>query len=327
MKIIDFYKNCLSSTIQEKAIYLDLINTYLENPRLERFVFFLYNKLKKDNKLDLLNRRSKTTLFNNLKNATVDSLLKKDTIQKLKNITEETEIDIIFLKSCALNGWIYNEHQYRTGCDIDILIRYRDKNKFIDQLKEIAEKIPSVTNNPFEELYEETWKLKSNNQYIDLHFNISNPLLFSVNVDELFEYSQIHPNYKNKNLRILSTEHSILHMALHMYNDADFSCHSMFDYLMMKQSIEINEDKLLNIARKWQCLRTFKFIQSITEQTNNHAHKPKMKNEFLKKVLLGYSKQKSLKRRVKQFIALVTLIDNTSTILNFLKVYLKKSVN
>ncbi len=331
MKTLEFYNFCMSDEIFDDYYYREMVCVFFDDQRLERFISFLYKKICEDDKLYIIDNKKRSEMIRRLKALTADYLVKKDVINKIEKIGKKTGIEIILLKSNALNEWLFLEGTFRSSSDIDILIREDDKSLFESEIIKIADKLVANSNNPFENLYEETWKINSNNQYLDVHYNIANPKLFSPDLKDVFLKSIMHPHFKSEFIKVMSKEHCLIHSCLHMYNDADFASHAMFDFLYIKNNFNLDRNKIIETAKKWECIKVYEFSEKKSRMAIKKENQSTIKLLTSRlgrrqSILLGHTRQKSIKRRIKQLVSLLLLIDKNRNKIKFLLVYIKEKV-
>jgi hypothetical protein len=193
---------------------------------------------------------------------------------------EEKKIHIIVLKGQAFNGTIYKESAPRGSLDVDILVKSTDYKNLQYILNKFSTKIKENNNNPLFELYEYSWKSNGKNFiYIDVHTALTNPYIYTNKIDELFTQSQPHPIYRSDYIRILSNEHSIIHLATHVINDTNYFHYNLLD---------CNE----LLLKPFDLTLAFKFSRTINASTNLY---------FLLKLVSHIFEHKELEKELSRY--------------------------
>ena len=162
-------------------------------------------------------------------------------LESVLRLCVSEQIPIVLLKGAALNGTVYPPHTFRAANDIDIWIDaghwVRAEAIFRQHMKYQSKPDTHV----FGDLYELTFVPKNGPAFeVDLHKHLTHPQLFSVNYHDLFAARQPHLHYDERFVSILSPECSIIHQAIHAYNDMDFLKYNLCDTYMLitKNSID-----------------------------------------------------------------------------------------
>lgn len=189
-----------------------------------------------------------------------DTLIQRRTLQKIEKLLVNLNIEIIVLKGNALNGYIYEYSYPRATTDIDILIRLKDKKKLIVELEKKATKYNKDNQNPYEELYEETWIWNESQVIIDLHTNITNFHLFDIDTEYLFQNTITHPQFNENKILILNNCMQIIHLSIHAFTDAYLPHHSLIDIKKIASLHIVDEKELMTEARKLKCSKITQFM-------------------------------------------------------------------
>ena len=180
-----------------------------------------------------------------LRNASVEAgilvLAHKKQISVLADTLSANGIPFILLKGAAFEHYLYSNQAPRISNDIDILIKSVDWNKAVNLINQKMNYSEKPVSGKFADLYEVSYKPKEKTGFhLDVHKLLIHPYLFDIEENILWEESIPHPYYNNKNIRILSPEFNILHLAIHAYKDMDFYNYNLVDChrLIMKTPID-----------------------------------------------------------------------------------------
>jgi len=167
---------------------------------------------------------------------------------------QKADIPIILLKGAAFSGYLYTEEAPRPGVDVDLLVQQRDFKTACDILQQtmnplvIDEDRLATHENLFERVFMPD---NSSNPAVELHRGLTNPHIFNISEDALWQASEPHCNYNNENVRVLSPNHTLLHLAVHGFRDLDFCSHSLLDADRMVLLRGIDEKSLYKDAQTW----------------------------------------------------------------------------
>ena len=301
----------ICSFTQEQHVDVNILIKLLQENSLRRFANIVNLNTRAVDDNTHIKRQ-----LENLKNSIhLQSSLHIRIIHDLKSIIDNTNLEIILLKSSAFNYSIYNSDEIRASADIDILIKRADKASFELLISEIAVKI-SRPKTPFENLYEETWKLKNSNTYIDIHYNIANPNLFNIDVKALFDKSEPHPHYNSKQIRVLTSSHAFIHMALHMYTDCNFLHHSLIDACNLYIRSKVDQKYCESIAKDWGCSKALGFLIYMLNYAFSMNLKNSKNNLICKHISLRSNSSSEFVRRLKQVIFQFCLTDRIGNVFN-----------
>ena len=317
-----FYK-----LITQKAITDDekikLVNLVLKYPNLTRFSATIFLQID----LEVLSRKSEFNRIIHYRNAIIANYLKqKAFLKKLTQDINKEKINVVLLKSNALNDYIYESSKYRGNSDIDILVAQRDILKFNDILAKYATKECIDKKNPFSNLYEETWIENKTGVLVDVHTNITNPLLFNLQVDEIFRNSLKHKTYNNSYVKIMEAELNFIHLALHIINDGYYLHHSLVDAVFILSKNKIDYEKLVKVSQKMKCEFIVKLLLYIINENfyeTEIKYKKSIKLIIAKKILSKKLREKSFFRRIQQILIHYLLIDSKSNVIRSHLCYLK----
>ncbi|MEG3765208.1 nucleotidyltransferase family protein [Alteromonas sp. 14N.309.X.WAT.G.H12] len=184
--------------------------------------------------------------------AVASQKMREQALEMVASYLNEENIPIILLKGMAFNNNLYPVNYPRFCSDIDILIesKFRAKaNKILGERMQIFE--PS-RKRKFHGLYEDTY-LFNNRLYphVDLHYYLAHPDLFTVDEKKLWLDSKVHPYYHNENVRVLSSEHMILHNVIHSTKDLSFFSYNLLDTITIFDNRTIDTSSLYLDAVNW----------------------------------------------------------------------------
>jgi hypothetical protein len=318
-----FFDKNRNTEIEKKMVELAVMY-----PHLSRFTAALNINILDVHQLsqDTVNK------FNSTRMAIIATNLKQQAfISSLSKILEQQNLQIILLKSSALNGYLYPNQRCRGNSDIDILINPKDEAKIHSILEHLAKLHHTVNSQPFDGLYERTWiSKKDHSLFIDVHTALTNPKLFNIQFTDIQNQSKQHPYYNSSSIRIMSPEHNLIHAGLHIIGDGYLPHHSFLDAALIVSNEKTNIDIRLLFATssRWGCkTSTQLLLDELGRLFKFHTFNYSKDNAFrikLGRILLNkHFAAKTLKRRIQQVLIQLTLIDGlarvTTTQLSFIK--------
>lgn len=265
----------------------------------------------------------------------VDVAAKKRFITQLVPLLEVHGIPIVLLKGMAFNHNLFDDNAPRGVSDIDILIKPEHKERFEALFTELATCIESEKKYAFDDLYEQTWRSKNGLHLIDVHTELTNPFLFDIYLEELWQRSTSHPAYLTEQVRMLAGEDTICHLVTHMINDTDFYHYNLIDLHELLLNTEVDLKVLTNTAREWGVFNATQFILQVGNEYLNYTGlnadtainskvgiKAKIASFIVKYLFTSPSREKSILHRLKQFSCYMFVVDNGEVVFNILLQYL-----
>ena len=207
--------------------YCDCIEKYI--PLLEKF-----EDRSLEGKIDL--KKAKFVHF--------DNILKSKIIEEIYNNAEKSNINVVLLKGNVLNIIFGSIKQ---TSDIDILLVNNEKidlekvfNGFQSLEKEKSE---------FARKQQETFKhVKYKNQYVDLHYNLTNSIFFEIKKELILNNIQ---KLNNTKISVLSPELMIINYLLQMIMDGNVIHYSLVDINLISSFIVLDKDKLKSLLQEF----------------------------------------------------------------------------
>lgn len=195
-------------------------------------------------------------LRKNLKKIVFDAVasqkMREQALEMVASSLNEANIPIILLKGMALNNNLYPVNYPRFCSDIDILIESKNRARANQILGEKMQLFVPARKRRFHGLYENTYLFKNRlYPHVDLHYYLAHPDLFTVDERKLWLDSKAHPYYQNENIRVLSSEHMILHNVIHSAKDLSFLSYNLLDSLTVFDSRKIDVSSLNEDAVNW----------------------------------------------------------------------------
>jgi hypothetical protein len=280
-----------------------------------------------NNKLDWFSETAQRLLKTTATKLVVDVAAKHHFIKQLVPLLESNDIPVILLKGMAFNHYLYDNNAPRGVSDIDILIKPEHKQRFKMVFSELASFIDKEKKYAFDDLYEQTWRSNNNQHLIDVHTHLTNPILFDINSEVIWERSKPHPAYSTINVRVLSAEDTICHLVTHMINDTDLFHYNLVDIhnLIIKEPVDV---KLLEeTALKWGISNAAKFVLQaghdylssslLIDPTQPHvlfSLRLKIASFIINKLFTLDSHEKSLTHRLKQMCCYAFVVDKGTLI-------------
>lgn len=174
----------------------------------------------------------------------------QQTIESFKG----SNIPIILLKGAAFSGYLYSEEAPRPGVDVDILVKGKDFDKACSVLQQTMEPLIIDKDRPatHESLFERVFVPNSPSKpTVELHRGLTNPYIFNIDEDALWLASEPHCKYYDESVRVLSPNHTLLHLAVHGFRDLEFCSHGLLDVDKMVSLRGINGETLYSEAELW----------------------------------------------------------------------------
>jgi hypothetical protein len=299
----------------------------VKDESLGRLSALILQKALANNQLDWFSETAQRLLKTTATKLVVDVAAKHHFIKQLVPLLELNDIPVILLKGMAFNYYLYDNNAPRGVSDIDILIKPEHKQRFKVVFSELAYVIDVEKKYSFDDLYEQTWRSKNNQHLIDVHTHLTNPILFDINSEVIWERSKPHPAYSTNNVRVLGAEDTICHLVTHMINDTDLFHYNLIDLqkLMSKEKVDVS--LLEKTALKWGVFNATKFTLQATHDylasplliNNTQQHfllsiRPKIASFIINKLFTLDCNEKSLTHRLKQLCCYAFVVDKGSLI-------------
>jgi hypothetical protein len=266
----DFSTYCLRDTQFESLLHLSGLKPTQQNlsdsqiaalenikiylPKTARLLPLIAKNLKQFNNCNSLSASTQKILQVSTRNAGAMVMAHKHQFLKINALFSKANIPFILLKGSAFINYLYTNEAPRTFNDLDILLHSDNWDDAVSLLEKEMNYSEKKVTGQFEDLYEVSYQPKENTGYhLDLHKSLVHPFLFNINETLLWRNTIAHPDYKNENIRILTPELNILHLAIHAYKDMDFYKYNLIDCHKIIDSQKIDWLSLLNLAKKWGC--------------------------------------------------------------------------
>ena len=179
-------------------------------------------------------------------------LAKKSQLGSIIDLFSEHNVPVILLKGAAFTEVLYSSQAPRTSNDLDILIKNSDWSKAVSLIKSLMNYTEKSQPDVFGDLYELSFMPKEKvGSALDLHLALTNPVLFNINEEQLWEQSVEHPSFNNERVRMLSAEHALIHQAVHAYSDMDFSKYNLIDSHELIRVQQPDIKKTIEISKEW----------------------------------------------------------------------------
>ena len=309
-----FFDNSNNTEIEKQMVELTI-----KYPHLSRFTAALNINIQDVHQLS----QETINKFNSTRMAIIASNLKQQAfISSLSKILEEQRLQVILLKSSALNGYLYPNQRCRGNSDIDILIDPKKESKIHSILEQLATLHQTVNSQPFDGLYERTWISKKDpSLFIDVHTALTNPKLFNIQFKDIKNHSKQHPFFNSSSIRVMSPEHNLIHAGLHIMGDGYLPHHSLLDAALIVSNEKTNMDNglLFATSSRWGCKTSTQLLLDELEKLLK-SHPFNYSKDYLYRIKLGrilLKKKfpaKSLKRRIQQVLIQLTLIDSLARV-------------
>tara|TARA_R110000868_G_scaffold14763_4_gene68433 strand:- start:298 stop:1362 length:1065 start_codon:yes stop_codon:yes gene_type:complete len=315
-------EHCLASDMSSVRLHALVQQNALDNSDIQRFNISTQSLLK----------------VNTIK-LVVDIGAKLRFIQQLISMLEQQNIAVILLKGMAFNGDIYSLSCPRGVSDIDILIQPQDKERFDQYFAEFATKVVVEKKYSFDDLYEEAWRSNDEAKHlIDVHTHLTNPKLFNIEQTLLWQMSKPHPHYGSNKIRVLSTEHTLLHIVTHVINDTNFYHYNLVDVTFLLLKYQVDYVKLEKVAKSWGVRNATGYLFSCVNRCTDSQQLPyypitggaKIRAYFawllIDHVFILESREKSFLHRFKQINCYIVIFDEVKPALKVTYYYFKEKI-
>lgn len=299
----------------------------IKDPSLGRLSALILQNASANNQLDWFSDTAQRLLKTTATGLIVDVAAKHHFIKQLVPLLESKDIPVILLKGMAFNHYLYDHNAPRGVSDIDILIKPEHKERFKMVFSELASVIDIEKKYAFDDLYEQTWRSNNNQHLIDVHTHLTNPILFDINSEVIWERSKQHPAYSINNVRVLGAEDTICHLVTHMINDTDLFHYNLIDLQKLISKEKVDVSLLEKTALKWGVFNATKFALQATHDylasplliSNTQQHfllsiRLKIASFIITKLFTLDSNEKSLTHRLKQLCCYAFVVDKGSLI-------------
>ncbi len=175
-------------------------------------------------------------------------------LERLLEQFEQAQIPVILLKSSAFAHTLYPAASPRVGRDLDLLVQERHFQRASALLEERMQPVTLDDNRPATaaRLFERVFRPRNGaGPTVELHRALTNPGIFQIDEEPLWETSLPHPRHASRFVRILSPEHSLLHLAVHAFRDLDFCTHNLLDAHRILTRWRPDPDRLADTAERW----------------------------------------------------------------------------
>jgi hypothetical protein len=312
----------------------------LSDPKLERLHALIYQNAIKRKQLEWFERSTQALLKRTTYAIVADIAAKRAFIHKLTAALERNNISIILLKGMAFNDVLYPAAAPRGTSDIDILIKPTDKENFELVLRELAKPVEVDNGHPFDGLYEQSWiAIDGANQFIDVHTYLTNPLLFNIDYDMLWQTSYKHPAYQSEKVRLMQDEKTYAYLITHMLNDTNFYHYNLIDIHELLAKNTVKALIVEQVISKWGVSKASKYVRLSAEThlltnfdpklsaSDKHGFFDSVNWFFIQQLMCIAASDKSILQRIKQLVTYFLFVDNTKNVLKLVKKYLSLRFN
>lgn len=256
------------------------------------------------------------------------NLVKQSHLQQLLQLFTQSNIQVILLKGVAFANFLYPSQTPRTGLDIDLLIKEDDFHKACNLLYKTHDPVVLSEKRLFTHkvLFEKVFKPKDNiSPYVELHKGLTNPYIFKIDQQNLWGGSTEHPFFNNRNIRLLSTEHTLLHLAVHGFRDIDFCSHNILDAHEIWCQWRPDVEKLFMLAEQWGARKVLYYLlgncklvldtpvpTNLLERLKPGRINNRLNSRILSSEIVRENTSNSKEYRLTQLLSQLTFPDNIS---------------
>lgn len=340
LKILEYVSEIIQENVENDIVHsFEKVANFLgdekqESSFLVRVMPQIYCAFKRHNMLHLLN--SEVAILGNkcFLESIVKYSLKVKLVEKIAEAFKVENISIILLKGMAFNGYIYSNDCPRASSDIDILIHPKYKVKATQILLEFMHLYEPPIHNRFEGVYENTFIIPgSNSSHVDLHYYLAHPNLFPVDTESLWLSSKPHPFYSSENVRVLSDEHSLIHLSIHALKDMSFVNYGLIDAVKLVERNTVDFDKAYKTASSWNSGKAFHLLvgyvnemlesRGLTIVCSSKGHFKALENYLARYMEMQMLTERNFQYRLMQLLTQTIFTNNKLQTLRHFLSYLK----
>jgi hypothetical protein len=226
--------------------YEHIVNSFFENiHRSKALVILLYKMLVDSGKCSNISTFEKVRDYA-IKQSVINEI-RTNWLQELECVLTNLDISVVLIKGAALDGFVYPVGT-RGGTDVDILLHYDNYAIAVGEMK----KYGLLSEKRYEYGFEETWiSSNHNNVEIDIHKDLTVPVCYKVNINDIWERSIRSPVFLKNNIRLPSVEDQLIIIAANCARDLIYMNHRLIDALSILVNKNVDYDKLYSIANSW----------------------------------------------------------------------------
>ena len=302
----------------------------------------LYQNIRRRSLCEELSSESKLALEEKNISIIASEMIAKQWLYKTLELFQQNKIQVILLKSAAFAGTLYSTTAPRPGSDIDLLVTDANFENACNLLSE--QMVPLLINQnrlaTHNTLFERVFRPKQGvGPTIEIHRGLTNPHIFTISEHALWKQSTAHPDYDENWVRILSPEHSLLHLAVHAFRDLDFCTHNLIDAHEIISQWQPKTEILIDQARDWgaknvlycllencQSVLSTRIDKSLLAALKPHPMTDSLNIKILKSITWQGSIEKSKKFRLQQLLSQFSFPDKLSNSLYFQLKYLNTRI-
>ncbi len=181
-------------------------------------------------------------------------LLHEQWLIRLLEQLERAQIPVMLLKSSAFARLLYPANKPRIGRDLDLMVRQEHFARAGKLLEKTLQPVTLDHARPATRaaLFERVYRPRNGaGPTVELHRALTNPGVFHIDEEKLWDASLPHPRYGSRFVRVLSPEHSLLHLAVHAFRDLDFCTHNLLDAHRILTRWRPDPERLARTAGHW----------------------------------------------------------------------------
>ncbi len=191
-------------------------------------------------------------------------------LTQLESRLVKAELQIVLLKGAAFSGTVYPHDLPRGAADIDFLVKKSDFEKVCRMLAKDATHQAEWSKRKvsFRVDYERGFLFGDTVPFIvEVHRGLTNPIIFSIDELALWEKSRPHPDFASEQVRVLSPEDNILHLAVHGYRHLDVMNHNLMDAHELICGQDPDWQVILHQAGVWKAKGALYLLLKTARQT------------------------------------------------------------
>ena len=161
---------------------------------------------------------------------------------------------LILLKGAAFHGNLYPSDAPRPSADIDVLVEEHNFAAVCDLVEKQGGRLKRAGARPVTSrtLFEAVYRIPGPvSVTFEVHRGLTKPWLFRIDYDGLWERSVGLPGHSSQQVRMLSPEDTLLHLAVHSFLHAAIPVHAVVDAHLVLTSWKVDEDVLVRRANQW----------------------------------------------------------------------------
>ena len=231
----------------------------------------IYNNIKGTDIWEELSEENKSLVKTVYRQTIAADMQNQQQLQQILEQLDKAKIQVVMLKAAAFSGTIYPQNAPRLGVDLDFLVDKQKLKEASDILAMHSEsKVPLKNRrHSYQKSFEQTFFIDRQNSgqiILELHSNFFHDGIFPDPPQSFWKRSHPHPSYPMKNVRILSPEDNLVHLAIHAFGNLSYVHHNLLDAHELLSKYDIDWEALARSAQEMSAQKTLFALLSNTRK-------------------------------------------------------------